>query len=246
MNLNQNWTPPDGLRYSSTRPVRLTGHGIFLAIVAAFMIVGALALGIFLSRSVHREAEAQRLLAGQGVPVEAVITRHWRTGGKSDEPRVAYRFQYQDSIYTNSVRAPLSQWKSLSVGSPLQVRIVPSKPAISHPVAWDAHVLPAWFPYLMAGLVASSAPLLMLVLARQIRLLAEGRPAPGHITGVRKSDKDRAVLYEFKTPDGATVKGRGRAFQIPPDAVSLCVLYDPENPRRNALYPLPLVRLGLL
>ena len=42
----ENWTPPDGLGYSSLRPVQLTGAGIALLVVAGAMLLGAVAAGI--------------------------------------------------------------------------------------------------------------------------------------------------------------------------------------------------------
>jgi len=243
MNANRNWIPPDSLGYSSLRPVRLSGLGIFLAGIATLLVIGAFVLGIFLARTARRQAEERRLLGAQGVTADAVITRQWRTDDKSPEHRVAYRFEYQGSIYTRSVNAPLRQWRDLSVGATLPVRFVPSQPTISHPVAWQSRDLPAWFPYAMAALIAALGCLVTLPISSQMRLLAEGRPAPGRVTGIRKS-KSIVVLYEFQLLDGTTAKGRSDVRKVPAEGATLCVLYLPDNPRRNALYPLSLVRLG--
>ena len=83
----------------------------------------------------------------------------------------------------------------------------------------------------------------MLTITRQMRLLAEGRPAAARVTGIKKSDKSNVVRYEFQLPDGTSVKGRAGVSKAPTADAPLCVLYDPENPRRNALYPLALARL---
>jgi hypothetical protein len=243
MNADQNWKPPDRLGYSSMRDVRLTGQGAFLAVLAGLVIVGAFVLGVFLARTVRREQESQRLLAEQGITANAVITRLWRTGDKSEESRVAYRFEYQGSVYSTSVKVPHIKWRELKVGAPLVVRLVPSRPHISHPVDWSSRGLPVWFPYFMTALVAGIGAMLAVVIARQMRLLAEGRPAPGRVTGIRK-DKNLVVLYEFQILNGSTFKGRAGVHKMPAVGEPLCVLYDPENPRRNALYPLALVRLG--
>jgi hypothetical protein len=243
MNANRNWIPPDSLGYSSLRPVRLSAQGTFLACVAALLVIGAVALGIFLARTSRRQAEEQRLLAAQGVTVDAVITRQWLTDDKSQEHGVAYRFDYQGSIYTRSVGAPIGQWRDLPVGATLPVRFVPSDPTISHPVAWQSRGLPAWFPYVMGAFLAALGCLVTLPISRQTRLLAEGRPAPARVTGIRKS-KGIVVLYEFQLLDGTTAKGRSDVRKVPAEGAVLCVLYLPDNPRRNALYPLSLVRLG--
>jgi hypothetical protein len=75
-----------------------------------------------------------------------------------------------------------------------------------------------------------------------MRLLAEGRPVAGRMTGFRKS-KGLVIRYDFDLPDGTTLKGRAGVCKMPEEGKPLCVLYDKENPRRNALYPLPFVRL---
>jgi len=243
MNSNPNWKPPDRLGYSSLRPVRLTGQGTALAVIAGIMMIGAFVLGVFLVRTVRREAQAQRLLDQQGVNAGAVITRLWRTGDKSREARVTYRFEYQGSIYTESVQVPISRWRELKVGAPLAIRFVPSRPTISHPLDWPWRGLPPWFPYPITAFVAGLGAFLAVRLARQMRLLAEGRPAPGRMTGVRKV-KTLVVLYEFELLNGTTLKGRAPMSKAPDSTQPLCILYDPENPRRNAVYPLPLVRLG--
>ena len=242
-NSNAGWKPPDRLGYSSVREVRLTAQGIALSVIAACLIVGAFALGIFLARTVKRETLEQRLLVDQGVAVEATVARLWRTGDKSNEPRVTYRFRYQDSVYTNSVKAPLSKWRELKVGQTMAVRFVPGRPTISHPADWENRGLPLWFPYVITAFLAGMGAMIGVQVARQMRLLAEGRPAPGRITGSRKGKK-LVVLYEFQIPDGKTIKGRSSVSRMPPEGEPVCVLYDAENPRRNALYPMQMVRLG--
>jgi hypothetical protein len=241
--MQNDWAPPDRLGFSSMRAVRLSGQGMFLVGMAVFLVLGGIALGIFLAGKVRRETEQQRLLADQGITANAVIARHWRTGGKSSTDRVQYRFEYQGTVYTGNVRVPAKIWRGLTAGQTLQVRFVPSQPAISHPVGWESRPLPLWFPYLIAGMLAVLGFILWLVISRQMRLLAEGRPVPGRVTAVGRGRHGTVVRYEFQTLNGATMKGRSETRKLPLDGAPVCVLYDPENPRRNALYPLPLVRL---
>ena len=53
------------------------------------------------------------------------------------------------------------------------------------------------------------------------------------------------VYYQFALPEGGVCQGRcnvgGKV--MPKDSV-ICILYDPENPRRSAPYPLSLVKLA--
>jgi hypothetical protein len=241
---NPNWKPPDRLGYSSSRAVCLSGQGTAIVVVIALLFVGGFVLGIFLANKNRRETQEHRLLDEQGVNVDAVITRLWRTGDKSDQPRVSYRFEYQGSVFSTSVNAPDRLWRGLKVGEPLAVRFVPSRPTISHPTDWRWRGMPFWLPYFLTAMLAGVGALLATQLARQMRLLAEGRPAPGRVTGIRK-DKATTVLYEFDLPNGTKQKGRSHTRKVPPSGEPVCVLYDPENPKRNALYPLDLVRLDL-
>jgi len=237
------WIPPDSLGYSSLRPVRLTTTGKALLVLAGALIIGAVVLGIFLGRKVQREAAEKALLGDQGIAADAVITRVWRGGGKEDEHLVTYRFAYDGTIYSRTVPTPVSIWRTLAPGADLPVRFVPSRPTISHPVAWPSTGLPFWFPYLLAAMVAVPAFLLPIPVRREARLLAEGRPAPGRVTGFKKTDKSIRVQYEFRLLNGALVKGKVSRSKPPIEGATICVLYDPENPRRNAVYPLSLVRL---
>ena len=242
MDGNQSWSPPDRLGKSSIRAVRLSNRGRVVACVAGILFAGALAAGIFFARTVRREQQEQRLLDQQGITVDAVIARVWRNNDESREPRVTYRFTYRNVILSHTVGVPLKQWRQLKEGAPLTVRFVPSRPEISHPVDWPWRGLPAWFPFLFSALLAGGGAIIASQVARQMRLLAEGRPTPGRMTGFRRT-KQLVIRYEFQLSDGTTLKGRANMCKMPESGKPLCVLYDPENPSRNALYPLPLVRL---
>jgi hypothetical protein len=240
---DRHWTPPDSLGYSSLRPVRLTGLGKTAVVIAVTLVIGAVVLGVFLAGVARRKTEEQRLLRSEGLPADATVTRAWLDSDKERQPLIAYRFDYAGRAYTNRVETPRKIWPSLSKGSTIQVRFVPSRPSISHPVAWNAPAFPIWLAYLVAGMIAALSLLPTIPVRCQARLLTEGRPAPGRVTGFRKGGKDIEVQYEFRLLSGAIAKGRTNAFKPPVEGSPVCVLYDPENPRRNALYPLSLVHL---
>ena len=237
------WIPPDSLGYSSLRPVRLSTTGKALIVAAVTLAVGAMTLGVFLGRKVRREAAERALLRDQGIAAEAVVTRVWRGGENNSEHRITYRFEYGGRTYSRSVGTPVGIWRALAPGADLPVRFVPSKPATNHPVAWPPNELPAWLPYLLAAMVAIPAFLLPIPVRREARLLAEGRPAPGRVIGFKKTDKSVRVRYEFRLLNGAIAEGKFNQSKPPVEGMPICVLYDPENPRRNAPYPLSLVRL---
>ena len=94
--MTNNWTPPDGLGYSSLRPVRLTGGGIAMLVLAGAMLVGAVVAGIGLGTTARRQAQDQRLLQDQGVNTDAQISRVWRSTGRDQQHLVSYRFTVQE------------------------------------------------------------------------------------------------------------------------------------------------------
>lgn len=98
-----------------------------------------------------------------------------------------------------------------------------------------------------------------IVKGRQARLLRWGAFAPGRIVGEREYQSKRGRLseirYAFETETGQTVSGFRKGVPAKsasrPDDIALraqsiespVVIYDPEKPERNALYPLSFVRL---
>jgi hypothetical protein len=241
--MTENWTPPDGLGYSSLRPVRLTGAGIAMLVLAGAMLLGAVAAGIGLGTTFRRQVKDLRLLQEQGVNTDAQITRVWRSSGKDQQHLVSYRFTVQEREYVARKGVPPRIWQTLRAGSTLSVRFLPSNPKVNHPTEWDDTPMPNWVPYLVSGELAVIAVVLAIILLKQVRLLTEGRPAPGIVTGHRRTRNGTVIRYEFQLMNGATVKGRSQSRRPPAIGSPVCVLYDPENPRRNAPYPLCLVKL---
>jgi hypothetical protein len=239
----ENWTPPDGLGYSSLRPVSLTGGGIALLVVAGAMLLGAVAAGIGLGTAARRQAKDHRLLQEQGVNTDAQITRVWRSGDKNQQHLVSYRFTVQERAYVARKGVPPRIWQTLKAGSSLPVRYLPSDPKVNHPTEWDDTPMPNWLPYLLSGALVAIAFGVTIPLRIQMRLLTEGRPAPGTVTGQQRTKDGTILRYEFVLLNGATAKGRGQTRRPPAIGSPICVLYDPENPRRNAPYPLTLVKL---
>jgi hypothetical protein len=238
------WTLPDGLNRSRPREVSLTamGRGLVFAIVALW--VGAVGAWVGLDLAVARGAEEQRLLREQGVDATAEVTRLWRTRGEKRHHWVAYRFEAGGQVIERNVKLPPSAWSALAVGRPLAIRYVRSKPELSFTNGERPDAPPAFLPHLVGGLLAAFACLAPLPLVAQRRLLAEGRPAQGQVTRHTKDQHGTKVHYEFRTLGGSRAKGKAGPTRKPaPIGGSVCVLYQPDQPGSNSLYPLSLVRL---
>jgi hypothetical protein len=88
--------------------------------------------------------------------------------------------------------------------------------------------------------------LCLFAIQRQRRLLSEGRAAPALVTGHHRHRTShgthRSMTYAFPLLSGGVASGKGRTSNKPPAIGSvICVVYDPESPNRNTVYPLSLV-----
>ena len=241
----ENWTPPAALGYGSLRPVRLTGQGKVLIAVCILLLAGSAVLGVFLFRTARRQNAERALLLDQGTTTTATVTRLWRTGEKSSRYMLSYRFLYAGAVYKHSVSTSFNRWRRLHVGDPIPVSYVPAQPSLNHPAEWQPDALPLWFPYPFTLLMAACALLIVVPIRRQYGLLTNGRPAPGRVTGSKRASHNQSILfYEFRQLNGAIAKGKSSSTRPPATGTPLCILYDPDRPRRSAPYPFSLVRLA--
>jgi len=239
-----NWQPPDGLGYSSLRPVRLTRQGIAMAVAGVIFLVGGPVLAYSVASRIKRDQRRDDLLARQGVATTAVITRVWRAGGKDDRRLASYRFTVESLEWTGEVSVPRTIWTGLRSGAALPIRYMPGEPRLNHPTEWPPSHAPNWLPWLLLGCVSLAAFLFWGPIRRQERLLSEGRPAPGVITRIKRTDKQVVAYYDFTLLSGQVAKGKFATGRRPPTVGSrVCVLYYPDNSRRSAVYPLQFVQL---
>jgi hypothetical protein len=242
--LRRSWAPPPELAGMGPREVRLTTTGKVLTGVAVFMFLSAIAAYLGLSRLEQRQTAEREALRSTSIETRAIVTRHWHTGDKGDEARIAYTFEYEGTTYHGSSAAPQRIWRSLDVGSPITVRFVPARPELNHPSEWERDVMPAWLPGAATGWLAFIGLLLVFLIRRQSRLLSDGRAAPARVTGHRRVKNGHVVKYEFALPEGGTLKGSGQTRRSPPGVGStICIVYDPDKPKRNRSYPMDLVRV---
>ena len=179
------------------------------------MLLGAVAAGIGLGTTARRQAKDQRLLQEQGVNTDARITRVWRSGDKNQQHLVSYRFTVQEREYVARKGVPPRIWQDLRAGSSLPVRFLPSNPKVNHPTGWDDTPMRPWVAYLVSGELVAIALVLTILLRKQMRLLTEGRPAPGIVTGQRRTKDGTVIRYDFTLLNGATAKGRGQSRRPP-------------------------------
>ncbi|MBZ5497866.1 MAG: DUF3592 domain-containing protein [Acidobacteriia bacterium] len=247
MQPQHNWTPPNGLDHARPRAVVLTAGGKVVLVLAVLLLAGGITAGVALGIAASRGAQEARLLQREGQIADGVVTRVWRAGDEDRQPWISYRFDFRGRYYNRNVEVPLGIWKELRAGSPIRIRFAPSRPDLNHPARLGLERIPPAVPFLVACSLMISSPLLLLLIRRQRRLLAEGRPAPGIVTrhgemqrGSHGEKRGVKYHYEFSLLSGAIARGSAGPVKIPPAVGSrITVLYDPENPRRSVPYPFP-------
>ncbi len=238
---------PAELQRSTPREVALTAAGRFVTAVMFALAVGAVVAFALLYAKAGREARRQSETLAQAARTEATVTGVRVTSGKNPERIIAYQFAAGNQSYGGTARVRRNQLQAVTVGAPVVVGYVPSRPQEN----WLTGHEPAPMPWALVAVI----PLSMLLgaaaaaytLRAQHRLLAEGRPA---LATVMESKRVRyghgstnRVRYEFTLPSGSTRTGRFDTNRAaPPAGATIVVLYDPDEPRRQGRYPFSLVR----
>jgi hypothetical protein len=242
--LRLSWKPPRELSRALPRDVQLSVGGMLLMGLAFLLFLGAVFAYRAIQSAAARQAQRQAMLEQRGVDTEAVITRLWRRRDKERQPMVTYRFEHEGRVYEGSSSVSLRAWREMKEGEPLAVRYVASDPGVNQPRDRKASGTPSWLPLLVALSLAGTGAFLVYFLGRQKRLLSEGRPAPAIVTRYTSGQHgSKYAHYEFAAGRAVAKGATGVARGSPKIGDTLCVVYDPEKPRRNARYPMDLVKL---
>ena len=240
----QHWSPPPELNRALPRETQITGRGMFNIILGSVFFVASVGLGVWLHNDEIKQAAQTASLHAQGQEVNAEIRRLWHEG-KSSTPMVSYTFTANGGVrITGQASVPKDLWPNLQKAGFLLVRYLPSNPTANHPAAWDRPALPEWFPYLIPSVWAIGSIVLLMIPRRQGKVAAEGVPAAGVVTKCFRIKGGWAARYQFRMNDGTVLKGRDRVYSRVEPGSTVCVLYLPDNPRRNYLYPLCLYRVS--
>jgi hypothetical protein len=250
-NPNEPWSVPQELERRLPRPVRLSGLGITSCIVAlACLVFGVGIAARVVNDELRREATNNSLagrLTAEGRETEATVTS-LRTGLGYV---VGYEYTVDNRSYQKGVFITQQHWQLLQVGSPLAIRYLPSDPAQSFPAADPPSAQNQWAVALPLAAMAlffmvSFAAIQLSAVWPKRRLLARGSPARGIVTRCRVNQGRRGgyiVHYDFPLEDGSQCQGRALSRSQLAENSAVTILYDPNRPRRNALYPMEMVNL---
>jgi hypothetical protein len=238
------WQPPEGLSNSGPRPVRLSGQGIVLACLGGIFVVCGLTIGPIAFRAIRGNIERYTLLQHQGVAAAGTVSKVWKESDKAETPMVSYRFAAPGGEFTGQSEMRSEAWRGLKPGDSLAVRYLPSRPEVNQPWAGVPPPPPAGLAWLPPLMFVWPPIMFWLMISAQWRLLADGVPVPAVVTRIRRSKKT-IVHYEFKIPAGEAVKGRSPVSRrnVPEVGAQVCVLYNPDSPRKNSIYPIEMVKL---
>jgi hypothetical protein len=162
--------------------------------------------------------------------------------------RVTYRFVVNGRAYEGTAGVSAGRFRTLSVGGPIRVRHLPDNPGRHRLDGVRGDGLPLAIAFVVPVLLVSAGISLIWMVNRQRWLLTEGRAAQGVIVA-QKTEKSShgaksvTVSYEFLLLDGRRATGKSTLYKNPPAiGTTVQVLYDPERPRRSAIYPFGYVR----
>jgi hypothetical protein len=237
----ESWTPPRELSRALPREIHMSARAIFMAVVAALLLAAAVPMFLLVQNEGAQRAARIESLRAQGREAQGEITRLWREGNSST-PMVAYAFSADGRRFQGKSSVPARLWDGLQKGGFLPVRFLPSDPKINHPLAWEESPQPPWVPFLFPAWLVGWGIVLAAKLRLQAAVVAEGLPTAGIVTGCHRTKGGWTVRYRFRTKDGAMAKGSTQTRKMETGA-TVCVLYLPQNPRRNLMYPACLYRV---
>jgi hypothetical protein len=246
----QNLTIPPELQRSLPREVALTGQGIAVIVIAVLLLVGSLVAGIALY--LQRQHQVMRYTSerADATSTSGLVTDVGRIPGKDERYRVRFTYTVDDTRYTSFTSMRRREGRQFHPGMPVTVEYVRSNPGRSWIRGHAPEPVPAFLPFIVAGSMILPGGILFWTVQRQRSVLERGRAAIGRVTTTRNFHRQnrRATVYvyfEFTTYSGALRKGRGNATKQGAPAVGseVVILYDMDNPKRTALYPLQLVRV---
>jgi len=233
---------------SVPRDVQLTASGRFVTAVAIVLAAAAVTAAIGLSVLRVSQQAARDRVAREGVSALATITRVTLTKGEEPRRVVDVRYPAPDGDRERRIHLSEDDSRDVAQGGTLPIVYLRSEPdriwlAGEGPRVVPLFVLPAVPITLLfvAGLVAWCV-------RRDYVLLTEGRLTEARVissTSVqRQHHRAFRVNYEFTTFSGGTMTGSVERGKSPAAAVgaTVPVVYHRDNPRRNAIYPLSLVR----
>jgi hypothetical protein len=224
------------------RRVELTGKGLALAIVTVAIIATTVVYVSFVATEAARQIRVRNELRGVGNETEAQIAR-LHNPLQAPKEYVDYTFIADGKSDTGEAIVPLEDHHTIGSASSLTIRYLPQNPTVNHPADWEWSPMSEWDGYMAVVLIAGLGCLFFIPpqILFERRLAIEGVAVTGVVRECSESGRNNEFItlgYDFPAQDGVLWQGRG-SFQARQEiGAKILVLYLPENPKRNAPYPL--------
>jgi hypothetical protein len=228
---------------------RLSALGVAALIGALALAAGGWVSGVLLYLAAEQSHTRLARVHREAVSTVGAVEELGRD--RSKERRRYARFRYTVDGQEHRGRSYIGEqeWRGLGPGAPVQVGYLPSDPGAGWIAGHEPEGVPFWIaPLAVAGCGLGSF-LLVWKVRRERRLLSEGRAAVARVTRSKRvwrgKHRMNHVHYEFKVLSGAARTGWYETNrQPPPEGTEVVILYDPYDNRRQARYPMHLVRIG--
>lgn len=230
------------------REVRLNGSGAVALAVACVLALGGALGGAWLYVESEPAVDGRRPFEATA---EATVTRVERRRGEQRPTVLHYAFPGVDGLMHKGrvrLRKDDPRAGTAVAGMSLPVRYDALEPSDNWVQGYAPRAIPFWAVVLLPAAAIASALGLAMLIRREWVLLEYGRSALGTVVSVEKlrgrEHKAQRVLVEWNKLSGAKVRhtfeAGGSQFSA---GMTVPVVYDVENPRRFAKYPMTLVRI---
>ncbi len=243
--LQNDWHAPEELVTGSVpREVALAWQAKAMLLFAVALGVGLAMIAGYMYQNLTRVQERLQQLERDGVTTQGRMIRKWEVRGKSTSYYAIYRYEVGERVYDRRATLHSSDYRGLGPGSAVTVRYLPYEPSFSR-LTIESTSAPVWVAFLIPLLFL---PILLgwgYGIRAQQRLLEDGQAAPAMVTRVSPTKGGKVVRYQFLDGTNNAISGSStmnRSTAPEPGSV-VTILYDPNNSKRNALYPLRFVRL---
>jgi hypothetical protein len=195
--------------------------------------------------SLHHNVRVYETLVAHGVGANARIVRKWSEHrSKSTTYFVSYFFRANGHQLSSVKSIDAALYGRLAEGRETPVVYLPSDPSINRPVGQAPPANP-WMALLFPLITGGFLMLTVWPMRRQWLLLSTGQATAGTVTATRRVKGGLSTTYQFNDQTGEERAGKTTVprKEAPEIGAVVTILFDPENPRRNVLYPAPLVCL---
>ncbi|MGA9672603.1 MAG: hypothetical protein WBQ94_25530 [Terracidiphilus sp.] len=230
-----NWPPP--------RRVRSSPAGLRWAYLATGVVTLALAATSWVAMMGVHLFQNRAALRSEGIEATGLVTGFSYAGKRNGILVVQYSFAIYGISFTGKADVPKQLEQGVQKSTTIPICYLPAKPEVNHPIAWEESP-EYWvcFLFISPMMITVYFGIMMLLSDhKERRLLAEGLPAIATITESHLYGSSRAQRYwryEFRTRDGDIHTGIIPFDDSQQVGESFCVIYLPQNPRRNLPYPL--------